>query len=455
LVSLEAGLYKRDTGLAAAGRPRQSSCCTDRLDDPMVHRRDLLRFATTVCGGAMLGAAASSEPVASMDDLPGHYDVDRTIANFDAAYYGAMTRAVRQVYFERLDWVNRRHSTYLRGAVEGHDMEGELNAVRAAVGGLIGAEQDEIALSGGGTEALYALITNYRLLKPGDQVIMADVDYDEMQHAMAYLEQSRGAQLVRFSVPEPATTANILAAYDKVLRDCPRAKLLLLTHVSNRHGLIPPVKQIVAMARARGVDVILDSAQAVGQLPFTVQDTGADFIGFSLHKWLAAPLGVGGVYIRKSRLADISPWLGNHIHAEDDVRARIPTGTVDYAARLTVPTAIEAHNRLGPDRKLACLRSLRNQWLDRVRDIPGLEVMLPEEPLNHGAITSFRLPGMKGLEATRHAQQTLLHRHKVLVVAKAGLASGPVLRVTPSLFNTQAEMDQLAQAIQAERGLFL
>ena len=57
---------------------------------------------------------------------------------------------------------------------------------------------------------------------------------------------------------------------------------------------MPPVKAIVAMAKARGIDVILDSAQAVGHLPFTVEETGADFIGFSLHKWLAAPLGTGG-----------------------------------------------------------------------------------------------------------------------------------------------------------------
>jgi selenocysteine lyase/cysteine desulfurase len=91
--------------------------------------------------------------------------------------------------------------------------------------------------------------------------------------------------VVRFSIPEPHTRANILAAYEKVLKDTPRAKLLLVTHVSNRNGLIPPVAEIVAMAKARGVDVILDSAQAVGQMPFDVKATGADF------RLLAAQMG--------------------------------------------------------------------------------------------------------------------------------------------------------------------
>jgi selenocysteine lyase/cysteine desulfurase len=311
-----------------------------------------------------------------------------------------------------------------------------------------------VALSGGGTEALYALIANYRRVLPGDAVIYADVDYDEMQFAMDWLAQSRGAQVVRFSLPEPHTRANILAAYDKVLRETPRARLLLLTHLSNRNGLIPPVAQIVAMAKQRGVDVILDSAQVVGQMPFVVAATGADFIGFSLHKWLGAPLGVGGIYIRKERQDDIGRWLGNRIYDQDDIRARLPTGTVDFAARLTVPTAIEVLGDIGLERKYGYLKHLRNRWVEGVRAIPGLTLMLPDEPGNYGAISAFRLPGMATIEQARRAQQTFVQKHGVLVVAKAGLAAGPGLRVTPALFNTAAEIDRLVAAIQAEKGMF-
>lgn len=171
-----------------------------------------------------------------------------------------MTREVQQTYFERLKWVNRYNSTFLRSAVEGMPRDPELNKSRAAVAALVGGTPEEIMLCGGGTEALYALIVNYRPLTSGDAVIYADVDYDEMQYVMDYLEQSRGAKVVRFSLPEPHTRANILAAYERVLRETPRAKLLLLTHVSNRNGLVIPAAEIVSMAKARGVDIILDSA---------------------------------------------------------------------------------------------------------------------------------------------------------------------------------------------------
>lgn len=432
----------------------------------MTNRRQFLTGAGVASVAAMLGAkpalAGESLPALSANldfaglqrSLASLYDVDRSIVNFDAAYYGAMTKTVHATYLDKTGWVNRYNSTFLRSAVDGAPRDPELDKSRDGVAAMIGAQPDEIALAGGGTEALYALIVNYGLLKAGDAVLYCDVDYDEMQYSMDYLEKSRGVDVVRFSLPEPHTRANILATYEKVLKDTPKAKLLLLTHVSNRNGLIPPVKEIVAMAKARGVDVILDSAQAVGQMPFNVADTGADFIGFSLHKWLAAPLGTGAIYIRKERQKDILPWLGNRIHSADDIRSRIPTGTVDFAARLTIPAAIEVQNSIGLQRKFAHLRALRDHWYGRAGEIKGIELMLPPEKDNYGAISAFRLPGMKTIEDTKRAQTQFLGKHKLLVVAKAGLASGPLLRVTPALFNTTQELDRLVTAIQTERNMF-
>jgi selenocysteine lyase/cysteine desulfurase len=237
------------------------------------------------------------------------------------------------------------------------------------------------------------------------------------------------------------------------LRETRRAKLLLLTHLSNRNGMVLPVKEITTMARARGVDVILDAAQSVGQLSVDVDDLDVDFMGFSLHKWVAAPLGTGALYIRRDRLDVIEPWFGNAIRDPDDVRARAPTGTVDYAARLTVPDAIGEHRALG-FAKLARLVSLRRRWTDAVRDVPGVEIAHPAEPDRVAAIGAFRLPGQRTWTQAQAAQRRFVDQHRILVVAKQGLASGPVLRVTPSLFNTAAEIDRFAAAVAAERRLF-
>ena len=364
-----------------------------------------------------------------------------------------MTRSVAAKYRANSQWVNQHNALFLRSALPGPGRDERLQPATDAVASLIGAKPQEVALCAGGTEALYGLIANYAPLKAGDAAIMADVDYDEMQHAMRWLTRTRDARLVTFDLPEPHTTANLLAAYERVLSETPRAKLLLLTHLSNRNGVVLPVREIAAMARARGIDVILDAAQSVGQLDVDVDDLGVDFMGFSLHKWIAAPLGTGAIYIRSNRLAAIEPWLGNAIRDPDDIRARVPSGTVDYAARLTVPDAIAEHRALGAA-KLAHLVALRTRWTDAVQDIPGLGIVHPQEPDRVGAIGAFRLPGQRNWAQAQAAQQRFIERHRVLVVAKRGLASGPVLRVTPALFNTADEMDQLIEAIRAERAMF-
>lgn len=418
-----------------------------------VDRRSLMQAAIAL-PLATPALAQSGAPVTA-DAFSELYDVDRSIVSLDAAYYGAMTRATREHYRTKTDWVNRNHSVFLRSALDGPTRDERLQPATDAIAALIGAASDEVALCAGGTEALYGLIVNYASLKPGDAIAMADVDYDEMQFAMEHLEATSGATLSRINIPEPSTTAAILETYERLFRETPRLRLLLLTHVSNRNGLVMPVREIATMARERGIDIILDAAQSVGLLPVDVDALGVDFMGFSLHKWLAAPLGTGAIYVRRGRKAAIAQWLGNRIRKPDDVRARVPTGTVDYAARLTVPHAAAEHLGIGPDRKLAYLRRLRDQWVGAVRDIPGLALMQPDDPERYAVISAFRLPGQKTLEQAREVQKRFVERHGVLVVAKAGLASGPVIRVTPALFNTPAEVDHLIKAIHVERNMFV
>lgn len=418
-----------------------------------IDRRTLIRGAAALpLASPALAQSHDGMTTGSYTEL---YDIDRTIVSLDAAYYGAMTRATHAHYGQNTNWVNRHHSVFLRSALAGPTRDERLQPATDDVAKLIGASPAEVALCAGGTEALYGLIVNYTPLKPGDAIAMADVDYDEMQYAMEHLEATREVTLKRVAIPEPSTTGNILEAYDRLFNETPHLKLLLLTHVSNRNGLIMPVAEIAKMAKSRGIDIILDAAQSVGLLPVDVNAMGIDFMGFSLHKWVAAPLGTGGVYIREGRKNNIAPWLGNRIRNEDDVRARVPTGTIDFAAKLTVPHALAQHHEIGPDRKLAYLRGLRDYWVERVRDIRGLKIVQPDDRDRYAVIGAFRLPGQTTIEQAREVQKRFVERHGVLVVAKAGLASGPVMRVTPALFNTPEDLNRLVGAIRVERSLFV
>ncbi|GAA0936219.1 hypothetical protein GCM10009560_44760 [Nonomuraea longicatena] len=195
----------------------------------------------------------------------------------------------------------------------------------------------------------------------------ADLGYHSAQYAMDWPRERRGVRVERLVIPEPATRQAVLDAYAAALSATPRLRLLLLTHMNNRTGLVLPVRQIVAMARARGVDVIVDAAHSWGQLDFTIADLDADFGVFSLHKWMGAPLGSGFLYIRRDRLADIDPAYADQSHPADDIRSRVHSGTRDVAPVLAVDAALP--RRCSPP--LSTSTTSRRRCGDSPRQVPA------------------------------------------------------------------------------------
>jgi selenocysteine lyase/cysteine desulfurase len=423
----------------------------------MPSRRQILTSAGIA--PALLAAPALSAPLLTdsipVSDLPRHYDVTADVHNLEAGYWSPMPRLVAQEFACHHAMVNHENSLFGRNVLPGEKgYYFHAQAAQAAIARQVGAWPEEIAITRSGSDALQMLITNYKPLRPGDGVICCDLDYDSTLAAMTFLESRRGAQLVKFAMPEPATTANILAAYDKALKDTPHAKLLLVTLISHRTGLVTPVREIVAMARARGVDAIVDIAHGVALLDFHLDDLGADFAGWSVHKWTSAPLGTGAMYIRKNRLADIEPAFGNFVFDPGDINARVPEGTINFANILTIPKAVEFHFAVGAAAKEKHMRGLRDRWVHAVRDLKDVRIMVPDDPARYCAITSFRLKGMDTLERAHQVQARLLEKHRVLTVWRAGVASGPVIRVTPGLYATNDDVDALAKALRAEHAMF-
>lgn len=377
----------------------------------------------------------------------GLYAVTPDVVNLENGYWGVMPEPVRREFIRQTDMVNTQNSYYARQRY-GADAE----AVRTKVAQAVGAAPEEIALTRGATEALQLLIGGYNKLKPGDAVLYADLDYDSMQYAMNALKARRGVDVVKFNIPEPATRQAVLDAYARALEATPNAKLLLLTHVSHRTGLVMPIAEIARMAKARGIDTIVDAAHSWGHLDFQVGDLQTDFVGFNLHKWIGAPLGVGFLYIKKDRLADIDRDLGDEDFPETDIRSRVHTGTVNFATVLTVPTAIALHQEIGAAAKQVRLRHLRDHWVSKARTFKGLEILTPDEAGSYGAITSFRLSG-KTTKADNDALVAKLRdEHKVLTVRRAGVANGQCIRVTPALYTSEADLDRLVEALAVITG---
>lgn len=374
------------------------------------------------------------------------YRVDPSVINLENGFYGVMARPVLARYQQHIEALNLRNSLYLR-----QDYARDAEQVRARVAAAVGAASDEVALTRGATEALQNLVINYRGLKAGDTVLYADLDHDSGPSAFDRLAAQRGARVARLVIPEPATHQGVIDAYAQALTRHPRTRLLLLTHVNNKTGLVLPVAEIARLARQRGVDVVLDAAHSFGQLDFTVADLDVDFIAFNLHKWIGAPLGVGFLYIRRGRLDAIAPHFadaGEDARGPDDIRRRVHSGTTNTANVLTVPAALDLHLALGAARKEARVRYLRDRWVAQARALGGIDILTPDDPRLVAGITGFRLAGKVGRDDNRAVATALRERHGLFTVARGGLASGDVVRVTPALFTGAADVDRLAEALR-------
>jgi selenocysteine lyase/cysteine desulfurase len=369
------------------------------------------------------------------------YDVQPGPVNLENGYFGRMSRTVVEEYHRNIELINRNNSVYVRQRFE----QGEGQKISAQVAGLIGVAAESVALTGNATDGLQALIRNYNRLQPGDQVLFCDLEYDTIKGAMRWLGRNRGVEVIEIEHQHPASFDSLLATYREAFTRYPRLKLMALTHVTHRTGLVMPVQAIAAAAREHGIDVILDGAHALGQLEFDLKELGIDFAAYNLHKWIGAPLTLGFMYIAPERLADIDPDMGEVHFPVTDIRARTPYSTPNIPALMTLPLVIEEHHAMGGSAaKGARLNYLRNLWVRPARELPGIEVMTPDDPRLYCGITSMRF--------TAHADQQpmverLLNDHNLFTVVRSGAAAGPCIRITPGLTTTAADMSRLTKAL--------
>lgn len=414
-----------------------------------LNRRQILMAAAAAPVAGRLEAAPLPSASARPDDeshwagIAAQYDVIGDIIQLENGNWGMMARPVLAQYEAAVRRVNRATSYYAR-----RGLFPDLIAVRARVAAKLGVAPEEIAFTRNATEALKALIGGYNRLRPGDTVLYADLDYDSMQACCDSLKKSRGVDVVRIALPEPATHQGLIDCYAAALQANPRVRLILLTHLSHRTGLVVPVREIVAMARARGVDAIVDAAHSWGQLDFSLPDLDADFVGLNLHKWVGAPLGVGALYIRKTKVDLIDPDAANTPPFAANAQARVHTGTVDFAAQLTVPVALDFQDAIGDAARADRLRYLRDRWAETLRGTPGLEILTPDDARLHGGITSFRFSGRTSEADNAAIAKRLLDEYRIFSVQRAGPARGACIRITPALFNSAADIDMLVKAVR-------
>lgn len=384
---------------------------------------------------------ARDEPFWS--EVAAHYDRTRGVVNLEHGYWGKMARPVQDAYIDATRMVNAQNSFYARKHFNADEMESVRRVARA-----LGAHDDEIVLTRNATEAIHNLIRQYRGLTAGDAILFADLDYPEYKTTMRWLADTRGARPVELIIPPRARLAQIFELYRDAFDKNRDLKLILLTHVSNQHGLTIPVARIAKEARNRGIDVICDSAQSWGLLDFEVPSLHVDWVGFNLHKWIGTPLGVGALYMRRGSLHKIAPYPGKSDPEDTQASTRVHTATSNFAAVLTIPHALDFHEAIGAANKEARLRYLRQLWTNEADSMAHIEVLGGLDEASWSGMGSFRLEGKRSAKDAAELQQRLEREFGIFTVVRDGLASGHCVRITPQVFTTPDDLSQLIGALK-------
>ena len=311
---------------------------------------------------------------------------------------------------------------------------------RDLVGGLIGCAADEVLLTRSTTNAMNIAALGIDLSR-GDRVLTTDVEHEGGSACWKHLEKRRGIGIDRVAIaPEDHDVRGIVERFEGAITK--QTKVISVSHVITSTGLRMPVREIVALAKGRDILTIIDGAQAVGNIEVNVAAIGCDAYAAPGHKWLMAPKGTGFLYINKAAASRIQP-----IEWEDGRRYVVGSagmGSLPLIAGLGA--AIEAARKRGiAAAELQNLR-LRNRAYDGLKKISKVQVIsAPPGPLAT-ALVAFRLPQAVDSSAFRNVMR---EKHK-LVLKQTEKRWFNGMRISPHVFNTEADIDAALKAIASE-----
>ncbi len=366
-----------------------------------------------------------------------YYDVASDYTNLENGYYGIQPKPVLQAFQKNILTANSQAARFAR-----KDFPAIATGVKKELADFLSVSSEEIIITRNATEALNIAIQGYPF-QSGDEVVLNQLDYFSMIETFRMLEKRGQLKVKAFEMPLlPTSDDEVVEVYRKQVTG--KTKVILLTHVSNINGLIVPVAKIAAMAKEKGIDIITDSAHALGQIGFNLPELGSDFVGLNLHKWIGNPIGAGVLYVKKERIKEMNALFGDVTAAENSITKLAHFGTTPFAVIMTIPDSLSFHKQLGVERISERLHYLKSTWVNALKEHPGVELVTPAGKELSCAIASFRIRNKTATDVADY----LFKKHNLFTVSRT-LGKEGCVRVTPSVYNSTADLEKLVAAIQA------
>ncbi|MCB1549064.1 MAG: cysteine desulfurase [Hyphomicrobiaceae bacterium] len=405
----------------------------------------------------------------------GGYDVERIRTDFPILFrevYGkplvyldngasaqkpkAVLEAIEQAY--RMEYANvHRGLHYLSNTATAHFEDARATARRF----VNARHEEEIIFTRNATEAINLVAASYGAMafKEGDEVVLSIMEHHSNIVPWHFHRERRGVVLKWAPIADDGEF--LIEEFERLLG--PRTKLVAITHMSNVLGTVVPVKDIVRLAHARGIPVLLDGSQAAVHMPIDVQDLDCDFYVFTGHK-VYGPTGIGVLYAKKQHLDAMPPYMGGGEMIESVSVDKVTYGVAPHKFEAGTPAIVQAIGLgaalnymmgVGRDRIAAYEASLGAYAHERLSELKWLKIHGTAK--GKGAIVSFSVDGLHphdvstiidrsgvAVRAGHHCAQPLMDRLGVTATCRASFA----------MYNTKAEVDALVEALVKAHDFF-
>ena len=389
---------------------------------------------------------------------------------------GATSQKPLQVLDAERDFYLHANSAVHRGAhtlaVEATDL---FEDARITVANFVGATDEEIVWTSNATEALNLVAYSIGnasqgiggpaaerfALKPGDEIVTTEIEHHANLIPWQILAQRTGATLRH--IPSTEDGQLDYAAAEDIINE--KTRIVAFTHVSNVTGAITDVPRMVAMARKHGALVVLDACQSVPHMPVDFHALDVDFAAFSGHK-MCGPTGVGALYGKAERLAQLPPFLtgGSMIEIVTMDKStfapppqRFEAGTQMTSQVVGLGAAVGFLREIGMANIAEHEHRLTAYALEKLQEIPGVTIVGPTTADARGAAISFLVDGIHphdlGQVLDDHGVSIRVGHHCAWPIHRS-LGVQSTARASFYFYNTFPEVDALASAVRAAREFF-
>src|SRR5215813_12052528 len=365
------------------------------------------------------------------------FSITRGIINLNNGGVSPSPRIVTEALV-RYIWEQEDATAYTMWQI----LEPQSETIRTGLAELFGCDREEIAITRNASESLETLLLGMGL-KTGDEVLTTTQDYGRMLTTIRQREQREGIKLNLIKIPIPPKDVNeITQAFERAIT--PRTRLLQMAHMVNITGQITPVRAVCEMARARGIETIIDGAHSFAQFEFKQKDLNCDYFGTSLHKWLYAPKGTGMLYVKRDKIAKVWPLFAAEDKQNADIRKFEEIGTHSAAPKLAIGESILFHTGIGGKRKEARLRYLSRYWMDKLKDVPKVRFNTSFDPNQMCAIANVQVEGLDQAKIGGY----LFSKHHIFTTPIVH-EEFTGIRITPNVYTTLWELDRFCEVLAA------